>query len=176
MRIKEISLTPNKKLSRKGWLKPSLMISGVLFCNLALADLPLLFKDSRITLPPPGAGVAAGYLTIENNSETDMKIVYASSEAFKKVEIHESTIENDIAKMRKQDSIEIKAGESLEMAHGGFHLMLMGIVDPLKAGQSVPIELTTESGDTFTISFDVQMPGMKKKKMKHGDHSGHGNN
>ncbi len=56
--------------------------------------------------------------------------------------IHETTLVNDIMKMRMiEGGLVIPAGATLEMGTGGTHVMLMGLTAPLKQGDTVVLDL-----------------------------------
>jgi len=136
----------------------------ILVSSLATAnELPNVLNPV-VNATPPGAKVTAGYFTLENTTSEAITITGAYSPSITKVEIHLSTIENDVAKMIKQDSVVVPAGENLEFKHGGYHLMLMELTESLKPEQMVDIVLVTSKGDLM-----LEMPVMKMNMMKHGD-------
>jgi copper(I)-binding protein len=61
-----------------------------------------------------------------------------------RVELHETRIEQGVAKMRRVQSLDIPAGGSAELKPGGYHVMLMDLKRELKEGDTVPIELVVE--------------------------------
>ncbi|HEY0847185.1 MAG TPA: copper chaperone PCu(A)C [Noviherbaspirillum sp.] len=122
---------------------------------------------ARETVPNQPAGGA--FVTIENKGNTDDKLVGASSPAAKKVELHTMTMDGNVMKMREVPSIELKAGARVEMKPGqGYHLMLMGLQQPLKAGEKFPITLVFEKAGKTEVSFVVQ--SMKGEKPAGGHH------
>lgn len=163
-------------------LAACLLLPGVVIADMAL----LVAENPRTMQPPPGASVAAGFMTLGNHSDQDVVITGATSEAFDRIEIHESVIENDVARMIRQETLTVPAQGEVELAHGGFHLMLMGIREPLQPGQEIPVTLSTESGEIHVL-LQVMAPGnhampstdeghgvTHKKKMSHGHDGGHG--
>ncbi len=140
----------------------------------ALAELPLI-SDARVIQPPPGSSVAAAYFTIKNPGTEPLIITDANGDIAKKVEVHLSFVENDVARMQKQESVTIAAGESLEFKHGSFHIMLMGLNEKLEAGNSIDLQLNTSAGEIDILvpilSLDQATPmgGMKHdmEGMKH---------
>jgi copper(I)-binding protein len=135
-------------------------------------------NNARIVQPPPGSEVAAGYLTITNNTDKPLVITSASSDSIKIIEIHLSSVVDDVARMEKQASITIPAGESLEFTHGSFHLMMMGIDEPLQPGQTVNVILETSAGPLPVtlpvVSADeaAAMQEMNHDSMINMDHEG----
>ena len=49
----------------------------------------------------------------------------------------------------------VPAGGRATFSPGGYHLMLMGLTRPLKAGDAVPVTLTFASGAKVSASFVV---------------------
>lgn len=102
----------------------------------------------------------AAYLTIENNGKTTDKLVAASSPVAKTVEIHTMAMEGDVMKMREAGSIELKPAETVSMEPGaGYHLMLMGLRQPLKPGDKFPLTLTFEKAGKTEVSVLVENKG-----------------
>ena len=81
---------------------------------------------------------------------TDATLIAASSPLAKSVEVHEMAMDAGVMKMRALDRLELPAGKLVEFKPGGYHLMLLGLSKPLKAGDSVPMELTLAGRDQKT--------------------------
>lgn len=86
---------------------------------------PLVATDITVTQAAPGATMRAGYLTLTNNSAETISLTSVSSPQFAVVEIHETTVEDDIARMRRIETLDIEPGRSAKFERGGKHLMLM---------------------------------------------------
>lgn len=99
---------------------------------------PLVASDVRIDSPAPGSTVAAAYLVLDNNSGVPVRITRVASPDYASVEIHQTSIENDIVRMRPVGALQLDDGERLRLQRGGMHLMLSGPVD---------------SGDLVTLQF-----------------------
>lgn len=121
------------------------LVFAIVFASSAQAELPTI-SDARVVQPPPGSTVAAAYFTVNNNGTDALEILDAQSDIAKRVEVHLSFIENDVAKMEKQDSVKVPAGESLEFKHGSFHVMFMGLQQELVAGETMQLTLNTSEG------------------------------
>ncbi len=133
---------------------------GLLFaCSPLLhAELPLI-TDARVPATPPGAKVAAGYLTVTNSADEPLILESVSSTSVPKVELHLTEIKNDVASMTEQDEITIPAGETLAFSHGGYHLMLMNLEESLMAGDVIDLTLQTSAGEV-ELSMPVIEPDM----------------
>ena len=90
---------------------------------------PVVATNVVVTGPAAGAPMAAGYLEIGNRSGADIRITRVSSPEYGSVEIHETVVEDDIARMREIRVLEIEDGETVVFERGGKHLMLMSPVD-----------------------------------------------
>ena len=85
----------------------------------------LVASDVTITQPMPGMAMSAGYLTLTNNSAETITITRVNSPQYAAVELHESVVDDGVARMRRLEKIEIPAGKNTVLAPGGKHLMLM---------------------------------------------------
>ena len=86
------------------------------------------------------------------------KLVSASSPSAGVVEIHEMAMEGSTMKMRAIPGLDLPAGKSVELKPGGYHVMLMDLKAPLKAGESVAITLVVEGKDGKKESIEVKAP------------------
>lgn len=146
-------------------------IAIVLGSTKLFASDALHVMDARIQMPVKAAKVMAGYATLMNHGAADKQITAISSDAFQRVEMHKTEIENDVAKMRKQKSLVVTKNESLLLERGGLHLMFMQPVQELNTGDEVIINLEFKDGTTQAVSFIVDEPVSSSGD----DHSGHGN-
>lgn len=105
---------------------------------------------------PMETTMGAAYMKI--TSPIDDELVSASVDpgVAMEAQIHE-TVENDAGEMSMQEveSIPVAAGEQLELAPGGYHIMLMGLAAPLEVGTMIDVTLTMASGATVTVSAEV---------------------
>jgi periplasmic copper chaperone A len=113
---------------------------------------------SRAT--PGGSKVAGGYLMIENKGPAPDKLLSASTDVAKKVEIHEMAVNDGVMTMRPvEGGLPIEPGQTVKFAPGGLHLMIVGLSAPLVQGDKVPVTLKFEKAGEITVSFDVQPMG-----------------
>lgn len=86
------------------------------------------------------------------------RLVSAQSPVAGVVEIHEMAMENDVMKMRQVPGLDLAAGRTLELKPGGYHVMLMDLKQPLKAGDSVPLTLVFEDDAKKRFTQEVKAP------------------
>ena len=142
-----------------------LALSG--FVPTAHADTTIMVQDSWVREAPPGAPMA-GYMVLHNSGTGEKTLVGASSEAFEKVMVHRSFVENGVAKMSAVDSVPIGPGDKVKFESGGLHLMLMQARQTFKAEDTIRISLEFDDGSVFDARFTVRSPDMD-----HGDSQGH---
>ena len=91
---------------------------------------------------------------------------------------------NGVATMRPvKGGLSIAPGQSVTLAPGGYHLMMMELKGPLNKGDKVPVTLTFEKAGDVKVTFDIQsvgakssgqmdhsMPGMQQPMKMNSDH------
>lgn len=136
----------------------------------AVAQAPSLTVTgawSRAT--PPGTTVGAAYLVVDNRAKRSDRLLSVSSPRAKKVEVHATVHDVDAVRMKRVDPLHVGAGERLELAPGGTHLMLMGLDAPLREGEQVPLVLRFEVAGEIRVRARVFAPGKDGGE----DHSHH---
>ncbi len=127
---------------------------------------------SRAT--PKGATVAGGYLTIINTGTTPDRLIGGSTVAAGKFEIHEMSVDNGVMKMRQlANGVEIKPGQTVEFKPGSYHLMFVGVSQPLEQGKRVKGTLEFEKAGKVDVEYAVEAIGGTPKGEPASGHSGH---
>ncbi|MBA5776335.1 copper chaperone PCu(A)C [Stappia sp. F7233] len=120
----------------------------------SLGDLSISGAWARATPPWPVATL--GFLTIANAGDDDRLMAVAAPVAGQSV-LHRVVLENGQAIMLpQQEGIPLSSGETLDMARAGFHLMFIGLKEPLDDGTKMPVELTFEKAGKITVEFDIR--------------------
>lgn len=86
------------------------------------------------------------------------KLVSAQSSVAGVVEIHEMAMEGNVMKMRAVPGLDLPAGKAVELKPGGYHVMLMDLKQPLKAGDTVALTLVVEGKDGKRETLEVKAP------------------
>lgn len=131
----------------------------------------LAITDAWASATPGGARVAGAYITIANTSDSDDRLVSASSSRAERVEIHETVVENDIARMRRIDSLVVPAHGALAMAPGGMHVMFVGISAPFAAGEAADVTLQFEHAGEVRLALPVRARGAEAATDAHAGHA-----
>jgi copper(I)-binding protein len=130
-----------------------LLLFAIFAVTPAVAQIQIENGWARAT--PPGAKIAAGYMTIRNAAATPDKLVAASSPAAEKVETHVTVKDGDIFRMREVKGYEVPARGSFELKPGGAHLMLVNIKAPFKEGDKIPLTLRFERAGEVKTELQV---------------------
>ncbi|WP_158587104.1 copper chaperone PCu(A)C [Motilimonas pumila] len=116
---------------------------------------------------PPNVPNSAAFLQLMNHTDKAVRLVGVKSDIADKVELHNHTMVDGMMKMRQVDAIEVAAMATVELKPGGFHIMMMGLKQPLKTGQSVDFILVFEDGTELSFAAPVQKVGEHKKHAHH---------
>lgn len=104
------------------------------------------------------AQTAAIYVTV-TASEPD-RLTGAATPVAAMAELHQSRMEGGVMEMRAvPGGLPVAPGTPIHMAPGGYHLMLMGLKQPLTIGDHIPVTLTFEHAGAVTTDAVVAGPG-----------------
>ncbi|WP_447957543.1 copper chaperone PCu(A)C [Vreelandella sp. EE7] len=135
---------------------PVLLGAAVLLGAVSAQASTINVSNPRLSLVP-GDTPGAGYFDIANDGDTAITLIGAESDAFEKVEMHESTEHDGMAHMHAIEDIEIAPSETFSFAPRGHHLMFMQRVDALQEGDEVEVTLEFEE-ERLPVTFDVVSP------------------
>ena len=142
---------------------------------------PIVFEDGVVRAMEEDSDMTSVFGTLRNTSDKDVHVIgFTSSIEAKNYQIHEVV---DGVMQEKQDGFDIPAGGEVELAPGGYHFMLMGVSDPILAGESADVTLLLDGGTTVRLG-DIPVRSMgagsesygdmgDMEDMGHADHAGH---
>jgi len=120
---------------------------------------PILVENIYIKELPPGQITAAAYMKITNNTRVTQALNYIHSPVAEHIEVHRNIYDQGIMQMRPVKKLTVNPGKTKILEPGGFHLMLFGVYDNFKAGDSFTITLEFESGYIITTDVYVKVRG-----------------
>jgi len=144
---------------RTHFLKPAgLVIAAFVFLPVAWGESPVKVSDPWVRATVSGQKVAGAYMEIV--SQRDAALVAAASPVAGVVEIHTMKMEGDVMRMRAVERIDLPAGKPVQLAPGGYHVMLMDLKQELKPGSTVLLTLTIavegKEPDTVQVTAPVR--------------------
>jgi len=111
---------------------------------LPLYAANLKVEDAWARATAPGQPVGGAFMKL--TSDTNAQLVGASSPVAGMVQVHMMKMQDGVMIMREMKSLPLPKGKTVELAPGGYHIMLMELKQPLKAGEHVPITLKVKAG------------------------------
>ncbi|WP_322520975.1 copper chaperone PCu(A)C [Guyparkeria halophila] len=146
-------------------------IAAVMTLPASAAELEV--REPWVVLAPPGAYATAAFMELHNAGEVPVDVVEADAPGFETVELHRSFNEDGMHRMVRQDRISVPAGESVALAPGGLHIMLIGPETAPAEGERIAIELRFDDGSTQTVEAVVRPREARPAGHGHGDHHHH---
>lgn len=136
------------------------------FALPARAASPVAVTNAWVRATVPGQMASGAFMTL--TSPTAVKLVGVSTPMAGAAQVHEMAMQGTTMTMHASGALELPAGQPVELKPGGYHVMLMDLKQPLKAGQRIPITLRIEGADRKvseqTVSVEVRnaAPNVKK--------------
>lgn len=128
----------------------------------------LVVKSPWTRATPRGATVGGGYLIVRNFGATSDQLLGGTFSSSDRLEIHTMTIEGGVARMREATTgITIGPGETFNLEPAGAHLMFVGLMRPLVAGDKVKGILKFEHAGQVDVEFEVVSMGAKGPQDQH---------
>ena len=111
----------------------------------AIDDTSAIAVDGGwVRIPPAGRDVTAGFITVSANYNT--RLVAVSSPEAERIELHTMAMDGEVMRMRQVEGYDIRAGERLQLASGGDHLMIFGLTEGALDDGEMAVTLEFEDG------------------------------
>jgi copper(I)-binding protein len=121
---------------------------------------------------PAGAKAGAVYMTVVNKSAIPDRLLGATTPVADKVQFHSVSEANGVSSMRELPTMDIPPGAKVILKPGDTHVMLVGLKQPLKEGESIPLTLDFEKAGKVNVAASVAkvgaMQGGGMGSMTHG--------
>ena len=132
----------------------------VVLCGLlvGMVHAEVIVTDAAVRLLPPGVLNTAAYFSIQNQSDISQTLIGVSADFAAKAEIHNHVLVDGMMSMQQQFEVVIPPGERVKFSSGGLHIMLFGLKQPLREGQSVVFRLLTKEGESISVTASVARP------------------
>ena len=110
-------------------------------------------QDAWARATVAGQSATGAFMTLTAPVAT--RLVEVRTPAAGVAEVHEMRLEGDVMRMRAVPALPLPAGQAVQLKPGGFHVMLMNLTAPVKAGDRVPLTLVFEGADGRRHTQDV---------------------
>ncbi len=102
-----------------------------------------------------GTHTGAAYLTLINRGTAPDRLLGVSTPVAERSEIHEDVMKDGVMSMRPVAALTLAPGTTTALEPGRYHVMLMGVREPLKAGGSFPLTLTFENAGALEVMVAI---------------------
>lgn len=116
-------------------------------------------EDAWIRGVPPSAKTTAAFMTIHNSGSDDAVLESADCDIAETVQIHTMEQVGEMMKMKEVSELLIPADGHASLAPKGYHIMLIGLVRPIKEGETIPLSLNFTDRATVVIDAVVKKWG-----------------
>ena len=111
-------------------------------------------EDAWVRATVAGQQVTGAFMTVTASS--DSKLLSVQTPVAKIVQIHESTMKNDVMSMQPVDFVALPAGKAVNLDPQSYHVMLIDLAGQVKEGDKVPLTLTVENANGEKESIKVE--------------------
>ena len=152
-------------------LKQIVILSGLLLAATAQAEVRASQAWARFTVPGMNSGGV--FMQLENGSPADA-LIGGSSPVAESVEIHEHVMAGGNMRMQAMpQGLPLPANERTELKPGSYHVMLIGLKQPLPAGSRFPLTLKFRHAPEQTVQVEVKSPSDEAGGGHHHHHHHH---
>lgn len=134
-------------------------------------------EDAWARATVQGMKMGGVFLEIDNEGKTDDVLIGGETPVAEKVEIHHHINDNGVMRMRElEGGLPLLKGTEVELKPGSYHIMLMGLKEPLVAGKKFPLTLKFKKAPKQTVTVEVKstqpekVSGAMKGHEHHHDH------
>ena len=125
-------------------------------------------SDPWIRATVPAQKVTGAFMRVQ--SVAPARLVGVQTEVAGRAELHEMAMEGQTMRMRRVESIELPAGKPVNLASGGYHVMLMDLKRQVKEGENVDLTLQVQDATGKRQDLKVSVP---VRPLTYGGHAGH---
>ena len=119
----------------------------------------VLVEDAwvRATVGAKDTSMTAAFMSLTNPGNADIRLTSATSPVAGMVQLHEMAMKDGKMVMQeKAGGINVPATSHTHLSPGGDHVMLMGLKQPLKPGDEVPVTLKFSDGASHDLTVPVK--------------------
>ena len=132
----------------------------VLLALLRLQDNAYGMAIRREIAESTGRDVSIGAVYATLTAATADRLTGASTPVAASVQVHENIHDNGVVRMRElEGGLPLEPGKPVTLAPGGYHLMLIGLKQQLKPGDSFPLTLSFANEPPVTVTVPVAAAG-----------------
>ena len=144
----------------------AVLLASCVLSASAFAQVTVSEPWIRATVPVQK--VTGAFMRVQ--SAKPARLVGVQSDVAGRAELHEMAMEGQTMRMRHVKAIELPAGKPVNLASGGYHIMLMDLKRQVKEGESVALTLQVEDAAGKRQDVKVNVP---VRPLTYSAHAGH---
>ena len=113
-------------------------------------------SDPWIRATVPAQKTAGAFMQLRSPMAT--RLVEVQTPVAGRAEVHQMDMQGQTMRMQKVDGIDLPANQPVDLASGGYHVMLFDLKRQLRDGDQVPLTLTFVGADNKRENVTVQVP------------------
>jgi hypothetical protein len=111
-------------------------------------------NDAWVRATVAGQQSTGAFMTLQ--ADSDSKLLSVQSPVANTVQIHQSSMKDDVMSMRQVESVALPAGKPVSFDPHGYHVMLIDLTAQVKEGDKVPLTLIVENAKGEKEKIEVQ--------------------
>ena len=115
----------------------------------------LSVSDVQVVAPAPGRSATVAYMSVRNSGSEETTLLRVTSPDYESAELHETRIEDNVARMNALKKVVIAAGASARFEPGGKHIMLMQPVRAFPPGTMVSLTLHFAADSELVVEAPI---------------------
>lgn len=119
----------------------------------------ITLSNAVVRLPAVAGNPGVAYFTIAQGSGAPRKLAAVHVDGVDRAEMHQTVTKDGISTMAGATEVALEPGKAVDFAPGGYHIMLFGVADTLKAGGTTELTITLDNGDKASVSAKVEAVG-----------------
>jgi periplasmic copper chaperone A len=134
---------------------------------------PIKIVHPWTRMPPTGAKVAGGYMTLTNTGTDVDTLLGGTIINAQRLEVHEMSVTDGVMRMKQlQPGLELKPGETVVLKPGSYHVMFMDLSARPETDKRLKGTLVFARAGTVEVEYKVEPAGASTSGA--GEHTGHG--
>lgn len=127
-------------------------------------------EDAWVRALPPVKKLTAAYLSVVNDGDSAVAVVGGRADIAGSVEIHRTREVDGLMRMEPITGLAVAAGERVDLAPGGTHLMLLDLTFMPQPGDTVELCLRLAGGEEVCTEADTRKTASGEDHDHHKHH------
>jgi len=141
---------------------------GLALIGLAFeASAQTTVNDAWVRATVAGQPSTGAFMTLQ--ASDDSQLLSVQSPIANLVQIHESSMKDDVMSMHQVDAVALPAGKTVSLDPHGYHVMLLDLKTQVKEGETVPLTLVVKNakGEQQSIQVEAKVKALDGMMMDH---------